>query len=486
MIVTSDAKYSVDDLNRTPLHYACMDRNPSIAHWNWLAKEFIEQFSNEHINKQDRFGRTALHYAAISGNSELKDLLKTKKADDTIQDNYQKTGKEYEVMRNKFNTKMSQLRLTKSSSFIARHHRDISACIQNCLADCSNIVKQRKTKLHKALQDVCGFCDKASYVLNVWHGCRYDYRNVTCGQLVAPEQDDDQQLCKQKDFVTNDDERAPEPTTVFAAIQTRVNIAMEELAKAITEHDRHRFACKVIPVGSAHEGTKIGCCGEFDYNFVLTNLSSVCKVCYSPESPPGFVLLKASTPVYDEDLNDLFDQNGILNTRIVKFKFETLAKQVLSSASFCERTGFEYTDPVSTGYIGPPPGNVAAKLHLKIKLIFTKPVNECHVPHAISVDIVPALRINDWWPDNARKKELCRADDCLIAFTQPQSKYPWIGWTEPHGFISFAQAESRLLRECHPAAKAAYTVVKRMSEYFCQYEFFSSHFIKNGAIVVSG
>jgi len=118
------------------------------------------------------------------------------------------------------------------------------------------------------------------------------------------------------------------------------------------------------------------------------------EVCYSPESPPGFVLLKASTPVYDEDL---FDENGILNTRVVKFKFETLAKQVLSSASFCDRTGFEFTDAVLVQYSGPPPGNASTKLHTEIKLTFTKPVNECHVPHAISVDIVPAFHINGWW-----------------------------------------------------------------------------------------
>jgi len=453
MIAISDAKYIVDDLNRTPLHYACMDRNPWIAEWNWLVKKFIEQFSGQHINKQDRFGRTALHYAAISGNSELKDLLKMMKADDTIQDNYHKTSNEYAIIRDEFNTQMSQLRLTKSSSFIAKHRRDISACVQNCFSVNFYAVKECKTKLHKILPDLCGFCDKAAYVLSAWHGCRYGYTDVTRGEPVAPHQDDYQQLCKQQDFVTNNDERASEPTTLFAAIQTHVNNAMEELAKAITEHDRLRFACKVIPVGSAHEGTKIGCCDEFDYNFVLTNLSSTCKVCYSPESPPGFVLLKASSSVYDEDLKDLFDQNGILNTRIVKFKFEAIAKQVLSSASFCGRTGFEFTDPIS---IATSPGNAAVKLNMQIKLTLTKPVNECHVPHTISVDIVPALHINDWWSGNTRKKELCRADDCLIVLMQPHIKYPWIGWTEPYGLISFARAESRLLRECHPVAKAAY------------------------------
>ena len=85
----------------------------------------------------------------------------------------------------------------------------------------------------------------------------------------------------------------------------------------------------------------------------------------------------------------------------MKFKFESVAKQLLSSASFCDRTGFEFIDPVS---IGPSSGNSATKLNTQIKLTFTKPVNKCHVPHTISVDIVPALHMNDWWPAIARRK----------------------------------------------------------------------------------
>ena len=130
LIATSDAtKYNADDLNRTPLHYVCMSRNSWIRKWNWLAKEYVKNFSDEHVNKRDKFGRTALHYAAIDGNKILRDTLKTKKADNTMPDNYQKTSDEYYEIRWNFNTKLSLLRLTKSSSYIARYHRDISACI---------------------------------------------------------------------------------------------------------------------------------------------------------------------------------------------------------------------------------------------------------------------------------------------------------------------------------------------------------------------
>ena len=366
----------------------------------------------------------------------------------------------------------------KSSDFIERNHLDILSCVQNCFDDSSCTVREGKAQLHETVHNLISFRDRASYIVNTWEGCRYAYEDTTRRTAGALEQGDQQRLPEQCHDFTMNNERATKPIAVFAAIQAQVHKAMDVLAKEIKEYD-HQFACEVIPVGSAHEGTKIGCCDEFDYNFVLTNLSSICEVCYSPASPPGFVLLKASKPVHDEHLKDLFDENGILNTRVVKFKFEHLAKQVLSSASFCNLTDFEFIDSVNTHtYVGITSGNTTAKLNTQIKLTFTKPVNGYHVMHTISVDIVPVLHITDWWPETARQRELCRPDECLIVFTQPQSKYPWIGWTQPRGFVSFAPAESRLLRDCHPVAKAAYMVVKRMSMYFCGSELFASHTIK--------
>ena len=75
----SDAKHSSDDLNRTPLHYACMKRNVRISQQSSLTEDFIKKFSDEYINQQDSFGRTALHYAAMVDNDELMNLLKGKK-----------------------------------------------------------------------------------------------------------------------------------------------------------------------------------------------------------------------------------------------------------------------------------------------------------------------------------------------------------------------------------------------------------------------
>jgi len=305
-----------------------------------------------------------------------------------------------------------------------------------------------------------------SYVLNTYMGCRFDYSDVVYRQTAPLKQ----RTCKQVQLPPTNVVSATQPPDMFLAIQRRVRRAMRHLAKAISLKDI-RFACKPVPVGSAHEGTKIGCCDEFDYNFVLTDLSKSCEVCYSPESPPGFVLLKASTPEYDKDL---LNSNGILNTRIVKFTFETLVKQVLSSFSFCKNTEFEFIDPVQDFFV--PPGTTA-KLNTHIKLEFIKPVNGCHVPHNISIDVVPVLRIDNWWPYDMHRIDRCKTDDCQIVCTQPQLKYPWIGWTEPYGFISFTRAESRWLGTCPHVIKAAFMVVKRMSKYFCHYELFSSYSI---------
>jgi len=337
--------------------------------------------------------------------------------------------------------------------------------MQQCFSHTDPYVKMELRKTVCSLR-----ADNAtSYVLNTWKGCRLDYSGVICRKTAALKRRLHERILSPDNVI----ESALRLPTMFAAIQSQVEEAMQYLAKEIFHKDI-RFACEVVPVGSAREGIKIGCCDEFDYNFVLTNLSKRCIVCYSPESPSGFVLLKASTPEYDEEL---FDSNGTLNTRIVKFKFESIVKQILSSLSFCMATGFEFVDHVQD-FATPPFFTTSTKVNTHIKVKFTHPVNGFHVLHNISIDVVPALCIDGWWSDDMRRIDLCQPGDCLIVFTQPQVKYPWIGWTEPHGFVTFAPAESRRLRECPDVIKAACMVVKRMSQYFCQYAFFSSHVIK--------
>ena len=466
MMSKSSTKHCSDDLNRTPLHYVCMKRNVSIS--RELLEKFVESFGDNHINQQDRFGRTALHYAAMTDDIELVKLLRKKNAiDDMIQDDFEKTAIDYEDCHVMANHPVLQLKET--FDFVRKNFDLIFSRIDQCFCKTSRHLESSKTELRKL---ICDKNDITSFMVKLYQSCRCNYSDM-CNMIVAWKQ----YKSKLVDLVDDNNKSATQPTITFTAIQRQVDSAMQHLAKEMSNKDK-RFTCKVVPVGSAYEETRIAYCDEFDYNFVLTDLSTKCEVCYSPESPPGFVLLKAAVPEYEEDL---FNSSGILNTRIVKFKFETLVKQVLSSLSFCEATGFEFIDPVQDFPV--LPGTTSTKLNTVIKLRFIQPVNEYQVLHNISVDVVPVLHIDGWWPDDMRREDLCQAGDCIIVFTQPQNKYPWIGWTEPHGFISFAQAESRLLRDCPCVIKAAFMVVKRMSQYFVRkYEFFSSHVIKTALL----
>ena len=293
-----------------------------------------------------------------------------------------------------------------TSRSVVRNFHSISFRVQQFFAHTGPTLNSSKAEFHKIVRDLQA--DNAtSYVLNTYKGCRLDYSDVVCRHSVESKQ----HFQKGEELLDDDNKNSMQLPTMFAAIQSQVEKAMQHLGKEISDKDI-RFACEVVPVGSAHEQVKIGSCDEFDYNFVLIDLSRKCKACYSPESPPGFVLLKSSMPEYDEDL---FNSNGILNTRIVKFKFETLVKQILSSLSFCEATGFEFLYPAACPHI--PPETRTTKVNTEVSLEFTKPVNGHYVPHSISIDVVPALFIDDWWPDDTCREHPCQTGDCLIVFT---------------------------------------------------------------------
>ena len=191
---------------------------------------------------------------------------------------------------------VSRLRLMDTSNFVLRNFHSMSLCIQQHFSHRHLNEKNSKAELVKIICDLRA--DKAtSYVLNIHRGYRLDYSDVCRKKAVLK-----QRFQKHVELSATVNESAKR--TMFKAIQSQVAEAMQRLAKEISDKD-NRFACEVVPVGSAREGIKIGCCDEFDYNFLLTDLSRICTVCYSPESPPGFVLLKASVPEYE----DLFDSN---------------------------------------------------------------------------------------------------------------------------------------------------------------------------------
>jgi len=107
-----------------------MERNELPGGWKELAAGFLQEFSDHHINKQDNFGRTALHYAAMANKTELMDFLKTNKAaDDTVRDNFEKTANEYENISCCCNKNIIALRSIDTSSLVASDFHSMSLYI---------------------------------------------------------------------------------------------------------------------------------------------------------------------------------------------------------------------------------------------------------------------------------------------------------------------------------------------------------------------
>ena len=132
-LFASGAMYSSDDLNRTPLHYACMNRNVWVTGSSWLAEIGMQEFIESHVNQQDSFGRTALHYAAMAGKTVPVDFLRTKNAaDDTIRDNFGKTADEYSDISRHFAANFSLALSMDASSLVMRNFHSLSLYIQQC------------------------------------------------------------------------------------------------------------------------------------------------------------------------------------------------------------------------------------------------------------------------------------------------------------------------------------------------------------------
>jgi len=163
-MIPSSAVYRCDNLRRTPLHYAIRDRYKR----NEFTSSFINRLNGELIvNKQDKFGRTALHYAAIDNNQALVDLLVTKKADRKIQDTFGKTAEEYVLMRDMFDTNVRLQLPTAKSLFAASYYHAIPICIKRCSEDRYSDSAQYEAKLRKMIQDFRGSVDITSYVRDV-------------------------------------------------------------------------------------------------------------------------------------------------------------------------------------------------------------------------------------------------------------------------------------------------------------------------------
>jgi hypothetical protein len=271
------------------------------------------------------------------------------------------------------------------------------------------------------------------------------------------------------------------------------------LAQAIRARNS-LFECCVVAVGSSYEGTKIDYPDKYDVNFVLARFSSLYEVVTSSACPPGFVHLRRNAKniylsncqskalVYsridEDDMDACFSTIDCkyLNTMAVRREFERLVKKILREAEFWAKEKVFDIDMKCDRDLYVLRSEAVG---VTIKLAVNAPIDGVHIFHTISVDIVPSLHIEGFWPEECIKdaSDDLKTGGCHLILDGPHKLYPWMSnGSIPYACISFARAESHVIRSASPAAKAAFMISKHIIvEFRLFHDFgmlFTTHLLK--------
>ena len=103
------------------------------------------------------------------------------------------------------------------------------------------------------------------------------------------------------------------------------------------------------------------------------------------------------------------------------------------------------------------------KLVKNITLRFNRPINGKILHYDISIDIVPVVRVEGWWPQGIIPVSSdIRTVGCNFVFDQPRRKHGASHSKKPYVRVSFARAESMSIRASPPVVRAAYMVAKQI------------------------
>src|SRR6218665_1530124 len=409
-----------DDKGRTPLHYFAMSSKivgpqitrsaqDSVTVYDQLAIAMLAEGSPS-ANVTDCYGRTPLHYAALK---QLRKLLVRHGAREDVQDVDGSTPEE--IQRQDATERI--LDESKIETFRSIYHTEIALYADEILQNVKRFPE--RCNLLKALRPSF---DTTTTAWRFWTEFDYAYRKNDC---------------------QNYDE-------VDAFIK-RLLIAMHAVDPLL--ESRH------ILVGSTKEGTAINRQYEFDIDVILTGIGTLCEVVESPVSPKGYVLLRRREGVRP---SVLFNEEGYLLTEQLNLRFQHVLVEVLKDGEFWkDEATFELDLVEEVKLIA---FRFSSPLCKTLKLTRVSPTRSTTPCPKISIDIVPCVYIDGWWPDEALTSVNVdlKSDGCYLVLDQPQRRYPWVPYTDPYARISFASAESGFIAKSSSTGKAAFMVCKHM------------------------
>ncbi|CAC5359674.1 unnamed protein product [Mytilus coruscus] len=249
---------------------------------------------------------------------------------------------------------------------------------------------------------------------------------------------------------------------------------IESLVLSITRHIANqvgyldkRFKCSLFRSGSTYEGTKVDDPDEFDFLLILDKFSQICTPDQTRQGNhfnKGFYNVRQiKNDVIKQDFQYYFDHEKFLNCKILRDDFFVLVKSVLTNPST-----WIYDEVFVDGF------SIHNRLNtptINFKLFI---VGENYKGIHASIDIVPAIRVLNWRPiganltaNNIVSERVLQEDFLMLCQHQEDDEEEFEeADTDIFFRISCAPLELQLMRSFPKWIRQSYSLAKIMKSNF--------------------
>ena len=234
-------------------------------------------------------------------------------------------------------------------------------------------------------------------------------------------------------------------------LRLAVTNLVHDICKEISKSD-DLLSCSLFQSGSVGENTKIGLPDEFDFVCILDRISDICsideKLCISET---GYVSLIIKEECKDRRFEPYFDRQGCLKTNNVWVRFRTLlGKQLVNTSLFYHPNIFFIGDHIKD----------VTQPTCQFSIMW---IGSHYKYLKVDIDLVPACKIKDWWPESANVEalacdwETCKSEGFMLLIQTMMNK---AGKPATKFRISAQKAERMHISKLPQLARDAYIVSK--------------------------
>ena len=370
------------------------------------------------VNQQDRFGSTPLHYAAYANNGDLTQLLLEQNADPCLQDEEGHTAQDVAKIH-KCKDALQVLQGTENAetpAVILTNAHDLLWCDVHEMRHPEETCSKTAMKKLKLNRDVISVCEEMLKEQSI---------------LLSVHQEENDRICK-------------DMTSLMEAVAQRMG-QIEEV-----------FTASLLPSGSVAEGTKTGNPNEFDFIFCLTKFANTCNIVEEETSKTsGLVKARYKTMPPPREFSHFIDDTGFIITQNLRVVFNHLLSMIIREEVTWKNSNF-----VLNGISDGSEDIERPAFSVQVTWMSCR-----HKQLHISVDMVPAIYPESWWPRYIDTTAMClmtktvKDEGCLLLALSQEERGPEED-SEFNFRISCLPAEKNLMMNLPKVVKDAYVLAK--------------------------